>query len=1041
MKRILTKALAVTLVFTLVMSACAVIVSADANIDAAIEKLNEEKTNLEQIKELMNSATYDTYLTLYGGYEKGTSIAEINGNDYLPEATTAEVASENIEGIDCLTISDSGRVSWKFNIDDEGLYNCKIEYYPVKGRGSTIERAILLDGTYPFKEARYVFMNGVWRNQYEEISDAAPRGFELDANGNEVRPSNIESPEWCETFAKDSTGYFAEPFDFYLTAGEHIVTFEAVQEPVAIKSIKFYAAEDTKTYEEVYAEYEAAGYKDVSADQSVKIDAEFPDSTSTDLIYPIYDRTSPISDPQDASLICLNTIGGSKWTDAGQTISWKFKVNESGLYTIGMRFKQDVNSGLFSSRALRINGEYPFEEAKSLSFKYDSSWQSCLLGDGEDTVYRFYFEAGEEYTLTMEAVLGGMASILREVELSMTTINNYYLKILMLTGPNPDIYRDYEFKKNLPEVLEGMLEESKRLYEISDRLEETVGLKGEDSVILDNTAWLLETMGSDEDKIAGNFSDMKDKVASLGTWIMNTKSQPLEIDYMTIQSAQAEIPRADANFGESLVFEFKSFIMSFFSDYSSLGTKVNEAGEVETTNPIEVWTATSRDQSQIIRSMIDDTFTPKTGINVDLKLVAVGTLLPATLSGTGPDVSLSNASADVINYAIRSAVLPISDLEGFDEVTKRFDASAMGPLTLYNVAYALPETETFSMLFYRKDVFAELDMEVPETWDDVYDILPVLQSNNLQFGFPNSMAGELIFLYQRGEGLYKPGIGEVSEDGIDYTYGMEINLDSNVALDCFKEMCELFTMYNFPYAYDFANRFRSGEMPIAVADYTMYNQLQVFAPEIRGLWEFTLLPGTKDEDGNINHDSAGTVTGVMMMNGCENKDEAWEFMKWWTDTDAQSTFGKEKKALLGASGQYATANLEALNSQPWTASDRDNLELQFQHLTYTPEMPGGYIVTRYISFAFLAVYNELEDPVSTMLGYIDDINSELSRKRQEFDLPILEDYADRDDKDKETATTADKADTSDKTEASSETTSSEDTSATTAAATPDNTKN
>jgi hypothetical protein len=241
---------------------------------------------------------------------------------------------------------------------------------------------------------------------------------------------------------------------------------------------------------------------------------------------------------------------------------------------------------------------------------------------------------------------------------------------------------------------------------------------------------------------------------------------------------------------------------------------------------------------------------------------------------------------------------------------------------------------------------------------------------------------------------------------------MTINLDSNKALETFKDMCELYTMYGFPYSYNFVNRFRTGEMPIGVQAYTTYSQLTIFAPELRGLWGFTLIPGTVQVDENgevilnedrtrkVSHIADTNVTGIVMMKDCGSESDveeaakkikaAWTFMKWWVNKDAQSTYGQEYYALLGASGQYATANTAALNAMSWTAEEREELFKQFDQLQATPEMPGGYIVARYVEFAFLAAYNDDEDPVEAMLSNIDAINAELSRKRSEFGLPTVE---------------------------------------------------
>ena len=237
---------------------------------------------------------------------------------------------------------------------------------------------------------------------------------------------------------------------------------------------------------------------------------------------------------------------------------------------------------------------------------------------------------------------------------------------------------------------------------------------------------------------------------------------------------------------------------------------------------------------------------------------------------------------------------------------------------------------------------------------------------------------ENVFLYQLG--------GELFADG-----GMRINLDSNVALEAFNTMCEMFTMYSFPYKYDFPNRFRTGEMPIGFASYAAtYNQLKVFATEIEGLWSFYPLPGYMDETGKINNSSVSTITAISMINGCEDVDGAWEFSKWHAGAQCQIDYSNEMVAILGPSAKHATANIAALESLPWTAEEYKQLQLQFNNLAAIPNYPGRYIVERYTQFAFLAAYDDNMDPVTEMQRYITTINVEITRKREEFDLETLE---------------------------------------------------
>ena len=61
------------------------------------------------------------------------------------------------------------------------------------------------------------------------------------------------------------------------------------------------------------------------------------------------------------------------------------------------------------------------------------------------------------------------------------------------------------------------------------------------------------------------------------------------------------------------------------------------------------------------------------------------------------------------------------------------------------------------------------------------------------------------------------------------------------------------------------------------------------------------------------------------------------------------------------------------------------------HLYSIVNYPGSYIIGRYTEFAFLAAVNDGADPVESLRGYVDAINAEIARKRQEFDLPIVGD--------------------------------------------------
>ena len=158
--------------------------------------------------------------------------------------------------------------------------------------------------------------------------------------------------------------------------------------------------------------------------------------------------------------------------------------------------------------------------------------------------------------------------------------------------------------------------------------------------------------------------------------------------------------------------------------------------EGEDDNSITVWIGTGRDQAQVLKSMIDDTFTPEKNINVNLKLVQMHVLLPATLAGQGPDVAMQVGNEIPVNYAMRNAVVDLTQFPDFEDTTPRFRESAILPYRFNGGVFALPEQQVFNMLFYRKDIFEELDLKVPQTWEELYELIPALQKNHMDIALP-----------------------------------------------------------------------------------------------------------------------------------------------------------------------------------------------------------------------------------------------------------------------------------------------------------------
>lgn len=950
---------------------------------AGTTKETEGKSSLKDISDSLKAKPYSDYQEQYGDVARAKKEIIINAVDYDPEATTAEVSVvTDYEGRSgkALMVGDTDLVSWTINVPEDGMYSIKVEYASVTDKTNSIERVLYINGTVPFSEARYLQLKKTWVNKYTDGR------FEIDSNGNELRPRAYVVHEWNTYELIDSNGYYANPFEFYFSKGENTIAFEGVRESVVIGSITLFPYEDKPSFEEY-----AKGKKEAVA-ETIHIDAETPSKTSDFTIYPIYDRKSALSEPQDAAKIMLNSIGREKWQTAGQWIEYEFEIENAGLYEIVFRYRQNELAGMYTSRKLYLDGEIPFEEANYLKFNYDSKWQVEAANDAA-TTFEFYLEPGK-HTIRLEVTLGEMGPIVRKVSDIMKSINNDYLEIIKLTGADPDEYRDYGFGRVLPDVVKDLLAQALNLDEVIDYVENMANIKSENSATLEQIARVLYKMGTNEGEIAKNIDDLKSDVGTLGEWVNTVKNQPLELDWIDIQPASNEKKVAEAGFMKALWYEIKQFGASFFTDYNSLGAS-DEKSKSE--KEVEVWVTTGRDQAQIMRNLIDNNFSPNNDINANLKLVAGGTLLPSVLAGVGPDVALPGAGADPIQYAIRSAVLALNpeayeDAEDadeetleynaemrdifsdFHEITKRFSESALIPMSLYGKTYGLPDSQTWPMMFYRTDILADLGVDVPETWDDLLALIPVLQFNNMTIGMTNSYT---TFMYQRG--------GELWADD-----GMRINLDSNLSLESFETMCNMFTQYSLPVQIDHANRFRTGEVPIFISEYTTYNNIIIFATEIAGLWEFGPIPGTIQEDGSINNVAMATTNALVMMRGVRDPEAAWKFMCWYTDKEFQVDYSNELVALLGPAGKNATANMEALEELPWTSREYSQLMKQMKNTSAVTPYPGSYIIDRYTNFSFNAAYNNSADPVDALQGYINAINKEITRKRTEFNLETLE---------------------------------------------------
>lgn len=880
---------------------------------------------------------------------------------------------DSFEGVkNALYTGDRSSVTWDVEIPASGFYNIFLKYMTVESRGVAVERALYLNGKLPFEDAGNMTFSRIWTNG---------ASVKTDNRGNQIRPVQVEKYEWQSGCFRDDMGYIVEPYRFYLEAGKNKITLKAVNEPMIIGSMTIVGVKETPSYEEYLAAHAGKQVSGQRLEALQKIEGEDSVRRSDSSLYAKYDRSAPNTSPYSVTKTVLNYVGGDAWNSAGQWIEWDFAVLEEGFYHLTVKGRQNYSRGTVSSRCLYLDGEIPFEEMKEISFGYDNDWNCMTLTDKKGEPYSFYLTEGL-HTLRLEVTLGGLGAILEELEDSTYRLNQIYRKILVYTGASPDKYRDYNIQTVYPEIIDAMDLEAKRLYKIVDEMVAFTGQKAEHIASAQTLAQQLERFAAKPDKISVEFTTFKDNITALGTAVLKLNESKLDIDYIVVSGKDTKVKEDKAGAFAKVWHEIKSFAASYVVDYNSVGDVYDDTDQV-----VKVWVMTGRDQGTIIKSMVDDTFTPQSGVKVNVEIVSPNALLSAVVAGKGPNVVLSVGADQPVNYALRHAAEDLTQFADCSEVLKSYTPSSYTQYLLEDGLYAIPETQSFNVMFYRKDVLEELGLEIPQTWQELIEMLPTIQGNNMSVGIPaptgNTAAPDIslfyTLLYQYGGDLYN-------------REGTATVVDNEAGVAAISDYTKYFTDYGIPTVYDFVSRFRSGEMPLGIISYTTYNTLVVSAPEIRGLWDFTLIPGIEktDENGKTYIDRTDFISGTAtMMIRTEDegiRNNAWEFMKWWATADAQVRFGREMEALLGSSARYATANVDAFVRLAWSADDIEILQTQWEQTRGMREVPGGYYTGRHINNAIRKIINSKEDPRETILDYSITINEEIKKKRIEFGM-------------------------------------------------------
>ncbi len=872
----------------------------------------------------------------------------IDGADYGYE--------ENI-----LLLNEGDFIEFDFNVVTSGAYNIIIDHQDLTGNVLPNEISLSINSEFQYEESKVIELPVVWG--FETTT------FSFDRYGNEIIPNSIKSDEWNHNYLHDSTGLNSRPLMFQFLTGNNTIAIECVAGEILLGNIYITPVEVLATYSE-YLESNTGEL----AESLIRIGAEELAEKSNPSITLTSER-DPSATNYDTKYLRLNAINGYSFRSGNDEITYNVEVSEAGYYYLAFKYKQDYLMQMPVFREIKIDGEVPFAEVAAYPFPFSATYQNIVLNNGEEN-YRFYFDEGI-HTVSLRVVLDPYRNAYENIIGVMNEINELSLEIKQLTGNTSDRYRTWKLIDYIPDIEDRFDRWLETLNSIVVELSKYSHQKNPAQLTNLNLAIdRLETLREDVDEIPTKMVMLADGSSSatqfLGSTIQGFLENGLDLQSIYLTGSTEDIPNAKARFFLRNWESIKRFFLSFTADEYSV-TDVPEG-------TIEVWVNHPRQYIEIMQIMIDNEFTPTTGIEVKLSIMPdENKLILANSSNYSPDVALGVNHWIPYEFAIRGASLDLRQFEGYAELVSHFSPGVMVPYAFEEGVFGIPETQNFWVTFYRTDIFEALNLPVPDTWEEVIEILPELQRYGMNYYEPLALfkgfkpfVATIPFIYQFGGTLF-------SEDGMSTL----INSDEN--LQGIQLMTDLFTVYNLPKEVpNFYNHFRYGTLPIGISDLATYLQLTIAAPEIMGKWDIALHPGVENGEGEVERWAACGAQASMILSNSQLQQESWEFLSWWMSTEVQTNFAQRLQTTYGTAYFWNTANLDAFANLPIPSQHKEIILEQWEYALEASRIPGSYMVEREISNAWNTIVFDDANPRVTLDEAVKTANREILYKMEEF---------------------------------------------------------
>jgi len=890
-----------------------------------------------------------------------TSLQPIDIND----ADYGNIVSDYVDatGIsqDVYLLDDSHSVSFVHTNTEAGLYYIALDYYELEESINNTQISIKVNGESPFYESQTIVLPSKW-----ELSSTE---FTLDRYLNEIQPSSNKIKDWYHHKVNDYRGMHPGLFAFELEEND-VVEVEYVNGQLLIGQFYYVLEDNIPTYDAYLASH---GTSDV-IDDNITIAARDMASRN-DASIRLRSEYDPSNLYYNTQFLRLNVIFGESWQNSGQAITYNVEVETSGYYYLSFKYRQYMIKDMPVFRKIMIDGVVPFDLLENYAFPYTVNFVNRTLVDENNDNLKIYLEAGS-HEFTLEAVNYPYRQTIETIQYVMNEIQSLALDIKRYTSGGTDRYRDWDIETYFPTASSDILDWADLISQTYTQLLSLTSVDQPSEIgNLKVAATRLINIANDINKLPSlmvQFSDGDSSVNQmLGNLMQSLMRSNLELE-RSIFHGEDPIAKPYANIFVRFWEGTKRLVLSFVNNPYSASTRQD--------NEITVWVNHPRQYIEIMQSMIDERYTGSMKITLS-QMPDQNKLVLANASGQSPDIALGVNHWIPYDFAVRDAALDLRQFDGYEELVTHFSKGAMIPYVFEQGVFGIPETQNFWVTYYRKDILDSIGItEIPQTWDEIIEILPLLQSYGMNYFVPlaqysglKPFVATLPFIYQFGGDLY-------SSDG------MQTNINSEETLEGITLMSELFTLYNVPkYVGSFYNQFRYGLLPIGISDLSTYILLDTAAVELDGLWGMDLHPGVLDPDtGEINRYSSVGAQASMIMSDTKYPEQSWDFLEWWMSTDVQSDFAFLLQSTYGKAYFWNTANLDAFETLSMPQIYKDIVLEQWTYGLEASRIPGAYMVEREISNAWTKIVFDGTNPRQALDEAVRISNREIIYKMAEF---------------------------------------------------------